>query len=101
MKNNEIQTETVDLIFQDLRDRKVQRQAEILNIRGLQTAKEDLIIAAVGKHSIFIGKEEIFFLLKKKLRRAHQRLEYINQKLAEVDYALGKQEDRELWEEKI
>lgn len=95
MKNNKFQTETIDLIWQDLRDRKVQRQAEILNLRGLQTAKNELIVASVGKHSIFIDKGEINFLLRKKLTRAHQRLEYINQKLAAVDYAPNRQEDKD------
>lgn len=76
-----------DLIFNDLYARRMQRQSEVMNIKGLMKAKHELIIAAMPHHSIFIDKAEINYLLKKKLTKAETSLEFLNQKINSIQHS--------------
>ena len=76
-----IKTETVDLIFNDLYERRNRLQQQVFDLQAITSTEEKLMITDVTKHSIFVFKEEIQNMLKIKLYRTKKKLENENFKI--------------------
>lgn len=85
MKKNVNRLSTSDLIFGDLYNDKLQMQKEILNINSILNTKVEVMIIDCTHHSIFVFKEEIEELLKRRLKKARKKFEYTNLKIMQIE----------------